>query len=249
MKLLYLIPGVMHATKLGYEEIERRRGILQGHAFPGTVVDARDNDEGPASIESICEEYRSVPDTVRNAVRAEEEGYDGIVLGCFADPGIDALREMLSIPVAGPFESSVYTALTLGYRFSIIAPNSEMIPVLEQEVLTKGVAGHRLASVHAIDIDVLDMLGDLERLRSRLLEEARVCVTRDRADTVILGCISLAFSGMDKEIEEKLCIPCVNPIFAALKACEGYVHTGIRHSKKAYPLPLKLRNKETRRNC
>lgn len=244
MKLLYLIPGVMHSTELGYEEIRRRGAALQERAFPGTIVDACDTDQGPASIESIYEEYQSIPATVTKAVQAEKEGYDGILLGCFADPGIDALREMLTIPVAGPFECGVYTALTLGHKFSILLPNSEMISPIEEEVLAKGVAAHRVASVRALDINVLEIGTNKEKLRSLVLEKTLDCVERDGADTVILGCISLAFSGMDRVIEENLHIPCVNPIFAALKACEGYVCNGTRHSKKAYPLPLKLRNKE-----
>jgi allantoin racemase len=244
MRLLYLIPGVMHSTKLGTEEMERRRRILQEHAFPGTEVDVCDTDNGPSSIESICEEYQSIPDTINKAVEAQKNGYDGIMLGCFADPGIDALREMLTIPVVGPFESSAYTALTLGHRFSIITGNSDLIPVLEEEVLAKGVAGHRLASVRAIDIDVLNMFDDPELLRRRTLDTAITCIKEDRADTLVLGCVSLAFSGMDEVIEKELQIPCVNPILTALKMCEGYVSNKTRHSKKAYPLPLKLRKPE-----
>ncbi len=240
MKILYLVPGVMKSSKLGAQELERRRRILQEMAFEGTVVDADDAGAGPLSIELMYEEFLSVPGSVERAVRAQEEGYDGVLLGCYADPGMDALREMLSIPVAGPFEASCYLAMTMGRRFSIITVTPEMCVPLEDEALAKGVAAGRLASVRAIDIDVLDLADDPQQLKQRLLEQGRLCLA-DGADTLVLGCISLAFSGMDRVLEQELGVPCINPIAAALKNCEGMVSMGLCHSKRAYPLPHKMR--------
>lgn len=241
MKLLYLIPGRMRNTVLGAQEMERRRSILQAHAFHGTIVDVSDTENGPESIESIFEEYESIPGTVQRAVQAEEQGYDGIILGCYADPGIDALREMLTIPVAGPFESSCFAAMMLGHRFSIITVTPDMCPVLEDEFEAKGGSGRRLASVRAIDMDVLELQENPAMLKERVFAEVEKAISVDKADTVVLGCISLAFAGMDKVIEEEFGIPCVNPILTALKQCESHVNIRLRHSKKAYALPRKLR--------
>lgn len=235
MKLLYLVPGEMPQ-----QELLRRRDILRGHVFPGTALDAWDCPGGPPSIESITEEYQSIPGTIARAVQAQQAGYDGILLGCYADPGSDALREMLTIPVAGPFESSAATVLTLGHRFSIVTATPEMTPVLAEEVRAKGIAAHRLASVRAIDLNILDFGGQPGLLQSRVLEVSRSCTVQDGADCIILGCISLAFSGTDKLVERELGVPCINPILTALKMAEGQVATGITHSKKAYPLPHKL---------
>mgnify|MGYP001117571384 CR=1 FL=1 len=71
MNLLYLIPGVMGDSKLGEEEMQRRCAILNQFAFPGTEVDVWDAHSGPQSIESLTEEYESIPGTVRRAVEAE----------------------------------------------------------------------------------------------------------------------------------------------------------------------------------
>lgn len=240
MKLLYLIPGNMHAAPGGPAEMERRRDILRSNAFPGTQIDVADTENGPMSIESITEEYASIPPTVERAVQAEAEGYDGIILGCYADPGIDALREMLTIPVAGPFESSCFSALTLGHRFAILTATPEMCPVLEDEFAAKGGAPRRLCAVRAIDLDVLALQSDPDLLRTRLFEAARQAIAGG-ADTLILGCITLAFSGMDKVLEEEFGVPCVNPILTSLKQCEGNVHIGLCHSKKAFATPRKLR--------
>ena len=59
-------------------------------------------DRGPHSIEYRMEEAMLVPDLVTKAVEAEREGVDGLVVDCMADPGVDVLREGVSIPVVGP---------------------------------------------------------------------------------------------------------------------------------------------------
>ena len=56
-----------------------------------------------------------------------------------------------------------------------------------------------------------------------------------------LGCMSLAFAQIDKEISRQLGIPVVNPLTAAVHTLEALVRMGVSHSKKAYPFPIKLR--------
>ena len=47
---------------------------------------------------------------VKESIRAEKEGYDAIVIYCFSDVGIDAIRENVRIPVIGPGETSLAVA-------------------------------------------------------------------------------------------------------------------------------------------
>ena len=95
MKILYIIPGVMAQTDLGAKELERRKKILQSHAQKDSVVEITDLECDPRSIESVYEEYLSVPETVKKAIQAEKDGFDGIILGCFGDPGLDALAPVV----------------------------------------------------------------------------------------------------------------------------------------------------------
>ena len=59
MKIVYVLPGPMGRSEAGRAEMERRLTILRSYAAPGTEVDIADVDEGPASIESLYEEYRA----------------------------------------------------------------------------------------------------------------------------------------------------------------------------------------------
>ena len=102
MRILYILPGSLSQTELGAREVDRRHAILQRLAAPGTDVDIVDVPEGPGSIESAYEEYLSVPGTLRHVQEAARQGYAGAIIGCFGDPGLDAARELVEMPVIGP---------------------------------------------------------------------------------------------------------------------------------------------------
>ncbi len=240
MKVLYIVPGTMSKTSLGKTELERRGNMLQSMSRENIIVDIDDIEQGPSSIESAWEEYLSVPETVKKAIRAEKEGYDGLILGCFGDPGLDALREMVNIPVVGPGEASLHVASMLGHRFSIITVMSSVIPSLEKLARISGL-DMKLASVRSIDIPVLELRHDVEKTTSRVIQEAQKAKVMDRADTIILGCMSMAFMGISGEIKDAVGLPVVDPAWVSLKILEGLVSCRLSHSKKAFPFPSKKR--------
>ena len=111
MKVVYVLPGPMSRTAEGKAEMERRLSVLRAYAAPDTQVDIVDVDEGPASIESLYEEYLSIPNTVEKMIEAEKAGYDAAILGCYGDPGLDAAREVTKeMVVVGPGEAGVMAA-------------------------------------------------------------------------------------------------------------------------------------------
>src|SRR5512135_2800123 len=98
MRVVYIMPGTVSKGGHGVAELERRRGILQGWASPGTEVSIVDLESGPVSIESMAEEYLAVPGLLRRVQEAEREGFSAAIVGCYGDPGVDACREIVKIP-------------------------------------------------------------------------------------------------------------------------------------------------------
>lgn len=239
MKILYIVPGVMSMTDLGAKELERRKNILQGWADTEIEIEITDIMSGPMSIESAYEEYLSIPETVSRIVDAEKKGLAGIILGCFGDPGIDAAREMVKIPIVGPGESSMFFASLLGQRFSIVTVMSSVVPSLKKRARLAGMES-RLASILPTGIPVLELPKDLEKTKRTILERSEQAIRRDGADVIILGCMSMAFLGISDEIQDILEIPVVNPALVALKVLETMIGANLTHSKKAYPTPPKM---------
>lgn len=235
MKIVYLVMSPMDPN-----EIARRGELLKKWASPGVDVDIRAVSTGPSSIESLYEEYLCIPEAAREIFRLEKEGYDGAIIGCADDPGLFAMREITSrMVIAGPGESSIHLAAMLGHRFSILAPLDNAVNQLHALAYRAG-GESKLASVRSIDLAVLDLAQDRSITVDKIIHEGKEAIEMDRADTLILGCMSLGFLDMAKEIQEALNIPVINPCMAALKVAEAMVGSGLTHSKRAFRLPPKL---------
>ncbi|MDN7246170.1 aspartate/glutamate racemase family protein [Planococcus shenhongbingii] len=240
MKIVYVIPGPLSRTEKGRLEMARRLDVLKSYAAPGTHVDIVDIEEGPASIESLYEEYLSIPNTVSCMHEMEKQGYDAAILGCYGDPGLDAIREVTEkMVVVGPGEAGVMAAAMSGYRFSIITVTNSMVNPLYHLVEKAGV-GKKLASVRAIEVPVLELAEEKENTVRKLVAEGRKAIEEDRADTLILGCMSMGFLNVAEEMSNELGVTVINPGRIALKMAEALAGAEVTHSKRAYPSPPKI---------
>ncbi len=75
----------------------------------------------PHATEYSDLEYANIYQIRKNALRAEEEGYDAFLLGCFTDPGYEILRSSLNIPVIFSGEASMHLACWVGKQFAVLA--------------------------------------------------------------------------------------------------------------------------------
>lgn len=238
MKILYIMPVTVSGAGHGAPEIRRREAILQQWAIEGCRVVVSGLEVGPTSIESSAEEHLAVPGLLQRVIAAEKEGFDAVIDGCFTDPGIHACREVVSIPVLGPGECAMLAAASVCHRFSIITALEGLVRPLERRVKTVGVET-RLASVRHADIPVLELGGNPDESYRQLLNSARDCLTSDGADTLILGCMSMAFLCDSQRLQSDLGVPVVNPALVVLKFAEMLVQADLTTSKIAYPPPPK----------
>ncbi|MFN3641397.1 MAG: aspartate/glutamate racemase family protein [Gemmobacter sp.] len=239
MKIAYVVPGPMSKGPMGLAEMQRREALMNGWAFAGTEVRVIDVPHGPASIESAYEEFMAVPPTLDLIMQCERDGYDAAIIGCFGDPGLEAARELVSMPVVGPCESAMLLAAGLGHRFSVLTIFDSLIAGQELLAVKAGVRA-KLGSVRATDIPVLDLMKDPVRTKARLIEVATTCVREDRADALLFGCMTMSFLDMGAEIGAAVGVPVVNAGRAAVKHAEMLVSMGLAHSKKAFPTPAKM---------
>jgi allantoin racemase len=224
-------------VRLCYLGGEDRRAFLQSKAFSGTEVGAIDRQEGPKTIESMYEEYLYIPVMLQAAVQAEREGYEGIITGCAGDPGLDAARELVRIPVTGPGEAGMSLASLLGYRYSVITILDSVVRSTYELAHRVGVR-EKLASVRAIGISVEEVRKGAESTYQAVRTAATAAIERDHADVLTMGCASLSF--YSERLQADLKIPVVNPLVAAVKLCESMVCQGLFYSPLSYPTPPKI---------
>jgi allantoin racemase len=246
MTVLYQIPGDMTAGPLGAAEIARRRDILQEWAAPGTVVDAADAPGGPLSIESHAEELLCVPPMIR-ALQERRQRPDAIIVGCFGDPGLAALRELFDCPIVGPFEASIHLGAQLGARVGVVTVLDSVVPMLDHLARGMGMS-LRYAGATAIDVPVLEVKRDPALVVERVANAGLDLVRQHSADVLVVGCMSLAFLGVAEQVAPRVGVPVVNPAKCALKTAEALVAQGLAASRRTYAKPRKpiLTMEETR---
>lgn len=193
-------------------------------------------DEGPSTIECRADEARAVPLALDRIVAAAAEGVDGIVVNCFMDPALAPARELVRVPVAGPAQSAMTLATTLGDRFSVILPAASGAPIVAEQAAAY-VGRDRLASVRSVEMPVAE-LRDRERLVRGLVAEAGRAIEEDGAHVVILGCTGMC--GVTSAVRAALAgrdVPVLDPTLAAVGAVVAQCVAGVAHSGAAYALP------------
>ena len=139
------------------------------------------------------------------------------------------------MPIVGPGEAAMLFAASLGHRFAIVTVLDAIVQPLRRLAWSVGVLD-KLAAVRAIGVPVLELYRDLDATA----EVGKRTIEEDGADTVILGCMTMAFAERHRELAAALGVPVVSPVHAALKLAEALVGAGLSHSKRAYPVPPKL---------
>lgn len=239
MKIRYIIPGPIGRTDLGTEELIRRGNKLKEWAFPSTEVDIVAVKKGPASIESMYEEYLAIPETAKEVLAAQEAGFDAAIVGCFGDPGLDGIREITDMLVVGPASASLTLAATLGHRISILTVTDSIMGPLRRLVWEAGVLD-KLASIRAINISVIDLNKDHDGSLNRMIEAGKTAINEDGTEVIVLGCMSMGFLDVAEVMTKELGIPVINPSKTGLKVAETLVDCNLAHSKKAYMTPPKI---------
>jgi allantoin racemase len=236
MRILYQLTSPMDKT-IGPQEVRRRQRVLQAYAGSRTEVAAEPTATGPAAIENAQDAAIVVPELLRLGPLAQDRGFDAIVIGCFSDPGIEPLREMLRIAVVGPGAASLHLAAQLGTRISVLTPAGRGFGRLAARLRALALAP-LLASVRGIGLSVMDLAQQQPGAVDKAAEAARKAVEEDGADVLVLGCMSMAFlPRICEALGDRVGVPVVNPVTAALKTAEMVVTMGLSQSKLAYPAP------------
>jgi len=194
---------------------------------PYTEIEVVNLEQGPEAIESAYDESRALPGLLELVQKAPEQGFDAVVIACFSDPGLDAARELVNIPVVGIQEASMYLAAMLGSSFGILTTLERRVPVRKRYAAALGL-GDKLAATPVLDIPVSETVGSLSRMKEIALARAREALNQG-AEVLILGCAGLG--DWAPELQERLGVPVINPNTAGLKIAELLVDLKLAHSK------------------
>lgn len=240
MKIKYIIPFPFDDEAMA----NRAAQIPQSLLAPETVVEcvrARNHGGtgyGPYEM-MLFDVY-----VTEAGVRAEEEGYDAVIMDSVSDSGLQALRSRLTIPVMGPGLVTQAVAVMLGRRFSIITMWDKWVYLLERNLETYRLTD-KCASIRYVNIppDVEHLFeGKEQEMFETLTAEARRAVEEDGAEVILLGSTTMHQAG--EYMAQHLPVPVLNPGPIAIKLTEALVQLGLSHSKVAYPSPTSIQDEK-----
>jgi Asp/Glu/hydantoin racemase len=186
-------------------------------ASRGTVLRAVSGAFGPRYIASRVG-YAIAGHAAVDALANDKGRKDAVILACFGDPGLAALKEISPVPVVGLADASILQACALGGRFSIVTGGERWQSMLEEFVAAMGLAS-RLASVRTVAPTGADIARNPKAAMALLAKGCQACVKQDRADVVILGGAGLA--GLAAKLANKVDVPVLDGVACALSTAES----------------------------
>lgn len=228
------IKVIMTDKAMDRPTMDAREKMLSAALSAGVGVSVDCIKRGPDELDCNTDEAFAAPELIKESKRAESEGYDAIVIYCFSDVGIDAVRENVRIPVIGPGETSLAVAGMLCNRFVVVTGENANIPRTYRRLMRNGIAREKMVSVMALDVPTAELRVNPDATVMYLERVCKNAIERERADGVILGCLGMA--GYGERIEKKLPVKVFDPAFIAVAYAEMSVRTGLRHIPACYPV-------------
>ena len=220
MKILVIKPNTTASmtTKIG--------AAARAVARPDTEIVATNSQNGPASIQGFLDVATCVPGLLAEVVRHPD--VDAIVVACFDDTGVDAVRTMVSVPVLGIGEAAYHAASMISTKFSVITTLLRSVPGLENNLMRYGLA-QKCVRVRATDIPVLKLEEGDHATLSKIRSEIREAIEQDKAEAIVLGCAGM--SDLMTQLSEEFGLPIIDGVAAGVTFAEALVNNSLKTSK------------------
>jgi len=227
MKILVINPNTTASMtrKIG--------AVARSVARPGTEIIATNSTNGPASIQGYLDAATCVPGLL--AEIANHPDVDAIVIACFDDTGLDAVRCSVNVPVIGIGEAAYHAASMIATKFTVITTLARSVPGLEGNLLRYGLSA-RCAKVRATDIPVLKLENQDPETLDKLRASIQAAINEDRAEAIVLGCAGMA--DLMEQLASEFGLPVIDGVSCAVAFAESLVSIRIKTSKfGAYAAP------------
>ncbi|MDR2157682.1 MAG: aspartate/glutamate racemase family protein [Clostridiales Family XIII bacterium] len=205
--------------------------------LPGTRIETRQVAGGPFTIQSELDDVHAAYEVVKVCIQAEKDGFDGIFVNCFGDPGVRAARQAVNIPVFGGFEPVMHLTMGLADKIAIISVLKSVIPLIRGSV-ERACLQERVCCIREVGIPVHD-LDDIEKLIAALTEQSLLALRNDGAEAIVLGCTAMVDVAERIKInllQEGYHVPVVEAAQAAVTLLETQVRMGLLQSRVTYGL-------------
>jgi Asp/Glu/hydantoin racemase len=147
------------------------------------------------------------------AVPPGQPGPDAVLIACFGDPGLFALRETSLVPVTGLAQAAFEEASALG-RFAVVTGGARWEPMLQRLAHALGV-GQDLAGIQTVALTGAQIAADPQAAQSLLIDACRDAAQKFSAQAIVLGGAGLA--GLVEHIAPHVPVPVIDSVQAGTR--------------------------------
>ncbi|MFF0450303.1 aspartate/glutamate racemase family protein [Streptomyces sp. NPDC004609] len=177
---------------------------------------------------------------VEAAMRAQRQGFDGIVIGAVADYGLGTIRASVDIPVFGCGQAGLLTAAGIGDKFGIVTIWPETTAFTYDRILRDNPVGRQCVSVRYVSTvaeqaEIADEDGFYQQMQAgregmmlRILAEIEAAVA-EGAQSIVLGCNCM--SPVAGILAARSSVPVIDPTAAGYRSLESMLLLGLTHAK------------------
>jgi allantoin racemase len=160
--------------------------------------------QGPYTIEGALDAALGVAGMLE-VVALYSEPFDALVVACFGDPGVDALRLVVRVPVLGIGAASFTQAAFVSQRFAIVTPSIGTPQRYAAVAAAMGLTQQFLGT-YQTQLSVADFESDDPHVIDTLSLHAQQAV-KDGAECLLFGCAGIA--DQITEIEDRAGVLCI----------------------------------------
>ncbi|MFC3419056.1 aspartate/glutamate racemase family protein [Salinicoccus hispanicus] len=162
----------------------------------------------PKGIYDVESEHEAIPKIVELAKEMEEKhAVDGIAISCAADPGLELVRQAVSIPVVGAGSCAAHMAKTISNKIGVLTIANE-VPAPMIEIMGDSLVSWRKPEDVNNTADLLK-----EEAKEKSMSSAKELIN-DGAEIIVFACTGYVTIGFGEMIEDQLGIPVIDPVEA-----------------------------------
>lgn len=138
---------------------------------------------------------------------------DAVLIGCFGDPGVFALRECAGVPVVGLAEAA-FARAALGGRFAVVTGGRAWEPILRRLALVMGYA-EAMAALEIVDASGAELAADQDLAVTALTAACRRAAANREVRSIIVGGAGL--SGLARLLQADVDVPLIDSVEAGAR--------------------------------
>ena len=147
------------------------------------------------------------------ALAGDLDKANAVIIAAFGDPGLEALRSMLSVPVTGIAEAGMAEAAQGGRRFAVVTTTPRLRGRIAETAARYGCT--TFAGTWTTDGDPAALTADAPALEAGLARAIEAAIREGSAEAVVIGGGPLAVAA--RFLAASAPVPLIEPVPAAVR--------------------------------